>query len=187
MTLGGKPCVEIDIRGSIIQTAYALATRKQCPMPDPYILPFMEGNSLCELRPVVKQVSLRLIGIKQGEAAACISAKKFLYEEQPEEAALAEAFEVPIEVIVKAFLSTHRPYIGDYLLNRKDLHLMFWESKVTLNVIDRLTRKGIPVLTTHDSYLCPRDKEKDVVNEIKEAFEEVFGIEIEDVSRLLKI
>jgi len=185
MTLGGKPCVEIDIKASIIQTAYALATRKQCPMIDPYTLPFMVANSLANLRPVVKAVAVRLVGIKQGEAAAVKSVRDHLYEEQPEEAALVEAFKVPIEGIVREFLRTHGPFIGDYLLKRKDLYLMFWESQVTLNVIARLTRKGIPCLTTHDSYLCPKENKEEVSKEIKEAFEEVFGIEIEDPSRLL--
>lgn len=57
------------------------------------------------------------------------------------------------------------------------LDVMNTESRITERIISRLTRKGIPVLTIHDSYIVPESHKFTLMEQMRRAFAEVTGVE----------
>lgn len=184
MKIGGKDCCEIDIRGSIIQTAYALACKRQCPMPDPYQTPLVLAHP--ELRMSMKAAALRIFSIKQGFSGACNSLLHGLLRDHPYQIETMERLGISVTSICNDFVQTHKDAIGEFFFSFRELELMFWESQVTLEVIANLTSNKIPVLTTHDSYLCRLEDEEQVKVSIMRAFETILGATIVNESWLLK-
>jgi hypothetical protein len=57
------------------------------------------------------------------------------------------------------------------------LKAMNTDAKITERIISYFTRKGIPVLTIHDSYIVPVGHELELMGQMQSAFAAVTGIE----------
>lgn len=61
-----------------------------------------------------------------------------------------------MEPYVKAIRMKHKP-IREYLSQGKSLELQFLDSQITEELVEHFTRRGIPILTVHDSYIIPEE------------------------------
>jgi hypothetical protein len=66
-----------------------------------------------------------------------------------------------MEPYVKAIRMKHKP-IRQYLSQGKSLELQFLDSQITEELVDHFSRRGIPILTVHDSYIIPEEFVRDL-------------------------
>ena len=80
-----------------------------------------------------------------------------------------------IKDAINAFRSEH-PLISDQLCSGIGIKLMKRDSDIAEKVIEKFTKEDTPVLSIHDSFIVPWDKEKELRTFMEQAFEEVTGV-----------
>jgi len=68
------------------------------------------------------------------------------------------------------------PEITHLLFKRRGMHYMWQEGEIGLRIIEDCMKRGIPVLTLHDSFIAPKQHEATLRAIISEAFETVAGV-----------
>lgn len=80
-----------------------------------------------------------------------------------------------MEPYVKAIRMKHKP-IRDYLSQGKSLGLQFLDSQITEELVDYFTRRGIPILTVHDSYIIPEAHVQDLRRQMSRIWNKHSGL-----------
>ena len=68
------------------------------------------------------------------------------------------------------------PEIKHLLFKRRGMHFMRQEGEIGLHIIEDCMKRGIPVLTLHDSFIAPKQQEATLRAVISDAFETVVGV-----------
>ena len=147
--INDETTVEIDYSGLHVNLLYGLQG-KQPPLEDHYalehlLLDFTAG----EQRKVVKGIVLNAIN-----AATVKKAFQAYQSDQPSKSKERKLKHKQLHLLLDAFIKKH-PTLGDSLGTDKGVELMNVDGRITAKIINHFTKKNIPVLTIHDSYVIP--------------------------------
>ena len=102
-----------------------------------------------EQRKVVKGIVLNAIN-----AATVKKAFQAYQVDQPSKSKERKLKHKQLHLLLDAFKEKH-PTLGDSLGTDKGVELMNVDGRITTKIINHFTKKNIPVLTIHDSYVIP--------------------------------
>lgn len=147
--INDETTIEVDYSGLHVNLLYGLQ-RIQPPLEDHYalehlLLDFTAG----EQRKVVKGIVLNAIN-----AATVKKAFQAYQADQPSGSRQRKLKHKQLHLLLDAFIEKH-PTLGDSLGTDKGVELMNVDGRITTKIINHFTKKNIPVLTIHDSYVIP--------------------------------
>ena len=147
--INDETTIEVDYSGLHVNLLYGLQ-RIQPPLEDHYalehlLLDFTAG----EQRKVVKGIVLNAIN-----AATVKKAFQAYQADQPSGSRERKLKHKQLHLLLDAFIEKH-PTLGDALGTDKGVELMNVDGRITARIINHFTKKNIPVLTIHDSYVIP--------------------------------
>ncbi|MBY6006718.1 hypothetical protein KUV62_22570, partial [Salipiger bermudensis] len=146
ITINNEPTVEVDFKGLHVALLYAEAG---LPMEhDPYDL---QGEMLDlygdKLRPMVKRLALTAINAKGRNSAYSAFRQGFATGDPAKKMSNDE-----LDDLLKAFLLRNPP-LRDAVFSDQGIRLMNSDSQITSWILGSFTRRGVPVLSIHDSYI----------------------------------
>jgi hypothetical protein len=160
--------VEIDYSGLHVSLAYALEGIKLSQ--DPYVLPqILENYTSAEQRSVVKSLVLMAINAKSRSAAF----RAFRYD-QDTGSKPKTLINTVLSGLLDQFLEAH-PVLEKYICHDHGVKFMKLDGEITAYVMNRFTSKGIPMLSVHDSYIVPYDKDQLLIEAMDDATELIVG------------
>jgi hypothetical protein len=145
--LNDQATIEQDYSGLHINLLYGLQGLE--PQRDPYTLDKLLGFSDAEQRKIVK--GLALMGINAKSPKATFSAFR---QDQKTGSVEKSLTDKQLQLLLDGFKEKH-PAIADSICTDKGVELMEVDGRITAKVINHFTKKQIPVLTVHDSYITP--------------------------------
>ena len=157
--------VEVDYSGFHVSIAYGLEGLQ--PPDDPYALDAsVEPLKPKQQRQDVKLLVLTAINAKDRKSAY----NAFRDEKNREQRNLPEDQKVSytnalLEQLLNQFIDENKP-IERYLCTDKGVELMAIDGRITTRIIEHFTRKKIPVLTVHDSYVIQSQYEQQLMNQM---------------------
>ena len=126
----------------------------------------------------MKGLVLNLLNAKTSELAY----SAFRYN-KPEKHPFRKLSNAKLEAFTTALTKKH-PHLTDKIGNDEGIRLMFIDSQIMNVIIDKATKREIPILTVHDSVICREKDEPYVRTLMREATKQVVGVELEfDVNR----
>jgi hypothetical protein len=169
ITIDNEPTIEADFEGMHVAMIYAEEGMELSH--DPYILPGYKNNGIPPkvARKLAKTLVLTAINAKEKSSAyrafragfSTGSLGKRMKDER-------------LEVLLKAILERN-PCLEDYLFSDQGIRLMRKDSEITSLIHNHFCRKGIPVLSIHDSYLVDCQHVGELRQVMLDASEEVTG------------
>jgi hypothetical protein len=160
--------VEIDYSGLHVSLAYALEGVK--PSQDPYALPpTLQDYTSVEQRSVVKSLVLMAINAKSRSAA--FSAFRFDQDTGSKPKTLTNTV---LSGLLDLFLDAH-PVLEKYICHDHGVKFMKLDGEITAYIINRFTAKGVPMLSVHDSYIVPYDKDQLLIEAMDDATKLIVG------------
>ena len=161
--------VEIDYSGLHISLAYALEGVQ--PPKDPYLLPdlLLDGVNAVDQRKIVKSLVLMAINAKTRK-----DAYQAFRAAQDKGSYAKKLTNVELETLLDAFVDTH-PAVAHYIAADKGVELMALDGRITASVIDYFTERNVVVLTVHDSYIVPEDREHELLRVMNRAVHKELG------------
>ena len=157
--------VEVDYSGFHVSIAYGLEGLQ--PPDDPYTLKtLVEPLTPKQQRQDVKLLVLTAINAKDRKSAY----SAFRDEKNREQRQLPKHQKVSytnkmLEQLLNQFLEENKP-IERYLCTDKGVELMAIDGRITTRIIEHFTRKKIPVLTVHDSYVIQSQYEQELIDQM---------------------
>jgi len=169
--INDEATVEQDYSGLHINLLYGLQGLE--PQRDPYTLDNLLGFTDAEQRKIVKGIVLNAINADSKKSAY----KAF--RQQQETGSLEKSLkDKQLQLLLDAFKEKH-PSIADSICTDKGVELMKVDGRITSKVINYFTKKNIPVLTIHDSYITPHTHTGELRRVMNEAVtEELNGFKI---------
>ena len=173
--INDKPTDEQDFSGLHVTLLYGLEGLQ--PPPDPYALNLESNFTKEENRAIIKALVLTAINAKDRK-----SAFQAFRQDQEEGTAEKRLKNVQLTKFLDAFCANNQP-IAHYLCNDMGVKLMAMDGRITAKVINHFTKKGIPVLTIHDSYSLNIEYQK----ELNEVMNEAITAELDFASTKFKV
>ena len=143
--LNDEATIEQDYSGLHINLLYGLQGLQ--PQEDPYTIDTLLGFKEAEQRKIVKGIALMGINAKNPK-------KAFAAFRQDQQTGSAEKSmtDKQLQLLLDGFKEKH-PAIADSICTDKGVELMNVDGRITAKIINHFTKKNIPVLTVHDSYI----------------------------------
>ena len=166
--------VEVDYSGFHVSIAYGLEGLQ--PPQDPYTLSVLvEPLTPKQQRPDVKLLVLTAINAKDRESAY----SAFRDEKNREQRHLPADQKIKytnrlLEQLLDQFVEENRA-IEHYICADKGVELMAIDGRITTRIIDHFTRRNIPILTVHDSYVIQSEHEAALMKQMEYATEVEIG------------
>ena len=151
------------------------------PLEDVYTIGYQVDEQFDQLeqRQIMKGLVLNLLNAKTSELAY----SAFRYN-KPEKHPFRKLSNAKLEAFTTALTKKH-PHLTDKIGNDEGIRLMFIDSQIMNVIIDKATKREIPILTVHDSVICREKDEPYVRTLMREATKQVVGVELEfDVNRV---
>lgn len=150
--INGKPTVEIDYKAMHIALIFSeIGYHHEY---DPYKLDascFPQWNDF-EKRQAIKELVLMALN-----ASSKSKAFRAFRANQPEGHTFKRLTDEQLEKLLNAFIKKY-PELEPYLYSGKGLELMYRDSCIAEYVLDHFTRRDIPILCMHDSFIVPFDQ-----------------------------
>ena len=147
--INDETTIEVDYSGLHVNLLYGLQGI-QPPQEDHYALEHLLLDfTVGEQRKVVKGIVLNAIN-----AATVKKAFQAYQVDQPSKSKERKLKHKQLHLLLDAFKEKH-PTLGDSLGTDKGVELMNVDGRITTKIINHFTKKNIPVLTIHDSYVIP--------------------------------
>ena len=145
--INDETTVEIDYSGLHVNLLYGLQGI-QPPLEDHYTIKHLLSDFTVEgQRKVVKGIVLNAINAKTVKKAF-----QAYQVDQPTGSREKKLKHKQLHLLLDAFIEKH-PTLGEYLGADKGVELMNVDGRITSKLINHFTKKNIPVLTIHDSYV----------------------------------
>jgi hypothetical protein len=149
--INNESTIEQDYSGLHINLLYGLE-QIQPPSGDHYEVDHILSNVTPEQqRKAVKGLSLMAINAENTSKALSAFRQKEDYDSP-----FKNLTHKKLQMLLDAFKEKH-PRIADKLCSDAGVKLMNIDSKITARVIDHFTKKNVPILTIHDSYITPQN------------------------------
>lgn len=158
--IDNSPVTEIDYSSFHLQMLYH-KTNKQY-IGDPYIKIF---NSP-ELRPLLKIVNL--IAINSQNPVQALRAIKYEISKSNELTLLKRTYNIDEKDLLRKFESVHSR-ISQYFYSGIGIKLQHIDSQIAADILKHFTKREIPCLCVHDSFLVPqkhKEELKEVMNSV---------------------
>jgi hypothetical protein len=171
--INDEATVEIDYSGLHVNLLYGLQGI-QPPKEDHYeIEPVLLDYSEKEQRKIVKGLVLNAIN-----ASSIVEAIRAYQSKQPKGSKIKNLKHKQLRQLLDAFVTKH-PIIGEALGTDKGVELMKVDGRITAKVINHFTKKNIPILSIHDSYVIQNQYSGQLRTVMmKTVAEELDGLEI---------
>jgi hypothetical protein len=165
--------VEVDYSGLHVNLLYGLQGI-QPPKEDHYeIEPVLLHYTEKEQRKIVKGLVLNAIN-----ASSIVEAIRAYQSKQPKGSKIKNLKHKQLRQLLDAFVTKH-PIIGEALGTDKGVELMKVDGRITAKVINHFTKKNIPILSIHDSYVIQNQYSGQLRTVMmKTVAEELDGLEI---------
>lgn len=147
--INDTPTVEVDYKG--LHVAILSAEKGVRVEGDPYALPegLVPGAPQALQRKVIKKLILTALNAKSRKAAFSSFRESF------QKGHMAKGLtNTELEGLLVAFTKRH-PHLSDCLCADQGIRLMNVDSKIAETVLRYFTRRRIPVLSVHDSFVVP--------------------------------
>ena len=159
--INGNPTIELDYKALHVTLLYAQFLNEQKIWPygeDPYDLKIQLSRSVPRdiQRKRVKSIILQAINANSRKAA--FSAFRDNAKAGTPEKRLTNKY---LERLLEAFLDEH-PDLRRFIATDTGVDLMRVDGDITEEIIRLMTKRGIPVLTIHDSYIVERHRFADL-------------------------
>lgn len=148
--IGGADVAELDYSGMHLRMLYHLIGRDM--KSDPYVL-FPKQSA--DMRKIAKKVNLVCINALD-KSKALYAIKKEL-----EKKGLRLPRGLTISDVMQRFMEVHAP-IQEYFFSGVGLLLMCHESHIARSIMDYFSKRGIPCLPIHDSFVVPAEYEDEL-------------------------
>jgi hypothetical protein len=149
--INNESTIEQDYSGLHINLLYGLE-QIQPPSGDHYEVDHILSNVTPEQqRKAVK--GLALMAINAENTSKALSAFR---QKQDYDSPFRNLTHKKLQMLLDAFKEKH-PRIADKLCSDAGVKLMNIDGKITARVIDHFTKKKVPILTIHDSYITPQN------------------------------
>ena len=152
--INDEATIEQDYSGLHINLLYGLQGLQ--PQDDPYTIDNLLGFTDEEQRKIVK--GLALMGINAESPKAAFSAFRQDQQTGSVERSLEDK---QLQLLLDGFKERH-PAIADSICTDKGVELMKVDGRITARVINYFTKRQIPVLTVHDSYITQNQHSGDL-------------------------
>ena len=166
--------VEVDYSGFHVSIAYGLEGLQ--PPQDPYTLSVLFKSLTAEQqRSDVKLLALTAINAKDRKSTY----SAFRDEKNREQRHLPTDQKIRytnrlLEQLLDQFVEENRA-IEHYICADKGVDLMAIDGRITTRIIDHFTRRNIPLLTVHDSYVIQSEHEAALMKQMEYATEVEIG------------
>ena len=145
--IDNQSTVEQDYSGLHVNLLYGLKGM-QPPLEDHYeVEHLLKDFTAKEQRKIVKGLVLMAINAKTIKKAY-----QSFANQQPKDSKQKKLNYKTLELLLEAFKKKH-PDIQDALGSDKGVELMHIDGRITAKVIEHFTKKNIPILSIHDSYI----------------------------------
>ncbi len=173
-----QPTIEVDFKGLHVAMLYAKAGMEL--KGDPYDVPLALFQAYPpELtRKLVKQLVLTAINAKEKSSAYRAFRESFPSAHRGKRMKNEE-----LDKLLAVFLEKH-PLLADHLFTDRGIHLMYLDSQITAHVHRHFTKRGIPILSVHDSYIIDHMKVSEVRDVMAEASKAVMGLSLPTAIKL---
>jgi len=165
--LDGSRAVEIDYSGLHIVLLYALEGTDywQTVAEDPYRLEGYEESE--RMRSLLKQVLLTSINGESKQNALGAIQKEVNFNKDEYQWVIDEG--IDLGELIDKFSKTHSP-ISKYFFSGHGVKLQNLDSNIAEMIVNEFTRREIPVLCIHDSFIVPSQYKDDLLVSMKKAF-----------------
>jgi hypothetical protein len=150
---------EQDFKGLHVTLLYGLKGLQ--PPKDPYVTDLKSSFSSEENRALTKALVLNAINAKDMK-----SAFQAFRSEQKTGSAFKKIKNEELRVVIDAFVEANPEIEGD-LFSDKGVELMAIDGRVTYDIIEHFTKKGIPVLSVHDSYITTEEHSSELYQRMR--------------------
>ena len=157
--------VEVDYSGFHVAIAYGLEGLQ--PPEDPYTLEIMlEPLTPKQQRSDAKLLVLTAVNAKDRKSAysAFRDEKNREQRRLPADQKISYTDEL-LKQLLDQFIEENKP-IEHHLCTDKGVELMAIDGRITTRIIEHFTRKKIPVLTVHDSYVIQSQFEQELMDQM---------------------
>jgi len=176
--INDEPTIEQDFSGLHVNLCYGLK-KIACPLDDPYALDPVLGNDPIIQRAWVKTLALTALNA-DSEASAFKAfrhqmVERFKKEKNREAAQLGKALkDKQLNRLLKAFKEKHSQ-IEDMICSDQGVKLMNIDGNITAKIIKHFTKKQVPILSVHDSYITPFNRTGELQKVMKQAISDELG------------
>jgi hypothetical protein len=150
---------EQDFKGLHVTLLYGLKGLQ--PPVDPYITGLKSTFSTADVRSITKALVLNAINSKDVK-----SAFQAFRSDQKTGSALKKITNEELKTFIDAFVEANPEIEGD-LFSDKGVELMAIDGRITFNIIEHFTNKGIPVLSVHDSYITTEEHSSELYQRMR--------------------
>jgi len=151
--------LEQDFKGLHVTLLYGLKGLQ--PPEDPYVTDLQSTFSSEENRALTKALVLNAINAKDMK-----SAFQAFRSEQKTGSAFKKIKNEELRVVIDAFVEANPEIEGD-LFSDKGVELMAIDGRITFDIIEYFTNKGIPVLSVHDSYITTEEHSSELYQRMR--------------------
>ena len=162
--INGESTIEQDYSGLHINLLYGLQGLE--PQQAPYVLENLLGFTDDEQRKIVKGIAL--MGINAQSPKKAFSAFR---QDQETGSAAKSLKDKQLQRLLDAFKEKH-PEIADSICTDKGVELMRVDGRITAKVINHFTKKNIPILSIHDSYIIQNQHSGQLIKVMNKAVAE---------------
>lgn len=170
--INDEPTLELDYSGLHINLIHGM--EREQPPKDPYTIPLINPETTSEQqRAWIKGLVLMAINAKS------VKATFSSFRNKQKAGSQEKSFkDKQLQELLFKFIE-YNPIIESYLGTDKGVELMAIDGRITARVINHFTRKKIPILTVHDSYIINHEYSGELRNQMNKAIrEELGGFEI---------
>lgn len=169
--IDGHNVVEFDFSGMHIHIMYALEGKKLKDFNrEPYI--FTKLNDTENIRPFIKRLFLTAVNCE--DDTECLrSLRQHLRKN-------AESYPEKTPNLKELLnrIREYHPEISNYINKGKGPRFQYFDSLIAEMTIDALTKKSIPILCVHDSFVCRNIDSDIVIRTMKESYSKVLNTEL---------
>jgi hypothetical protein len=150
---------EQDFKGLHVTLLYGFKGLQ--PPKDPYITGLKSTFSTADVRSITKALVLNAINSRDVK-----SAFQAFRSNQKTGSAFKKITNEELKTFIDAFVEANPEIEGD-LFSDKGVELMAIDGRITFNIIEHFTNKGIPVLSVHDSYITTEEHSSELYQRMR--------------------
>lgn len=165
-----KQTVEVDYK-ALHPNLLLLEAGEKATVVDPYDLGALVLSDLINNKEVQRSYVKKLVLMAINASSAKSAYQAFRNSMRSDDTA-KHLKNNKLKVLLDAFIDKF-PMLKDKLNTGQALHLMEQDSRIANMVIDRFTKKDVPILCIHDSFIIQQDKEQELQTIMRDAIGQV--------------
>jgi hypothetical protein len=177
IVINGHPVVEIDYSGMHVHIMYAMVGKKMRDLGKlPYIV--KKGEDPENIRPFLKKLLLTSVNCQSDRT--CIREVMKDWKSNPEDYPNVNIRGSKYKHLKKLLerIKAYHPDIEKFINKKIGLKAQYIDSEIACTAITELTKKEIPVLCVHDSFVCMENHEQEVLQAMKDAYINVINTKL---------